>query len=73
MSDPQDKATHEAHLRAADQHDLAAQAHRTAAEHNEKGNDSEESWHAQRALEYSDHAYKLAKKAHNKSGRMEAV
>jgi hypothetical protein len=28
------------------------------------------SWHAQRALEYSDHAYKLARDAHNKSGQM---
>ena len=36
MPDTHDKAVHEAHLRAAEQHDLAAQAHRTAAEHNEK-------------------------------------
>ena len=28
---------HEAHRKAAEQHDLAAKAHRTAAEHNEKG------------------------------------
>ena len=38
-----------------------------------KGDEAAESWHTQRALEYSDHAYKLAKKAHDKSGRMEAV
>jgi len=71
MPNAHDKAARQTHLRAAEQHDLAAQAHRTAAEHNEKGNDAEESWHSQRALEYSDHAWKLAKEAHNKSGRME--
>ena len=61
---------HEAHRKAAEQHELAAQAHRTAAEHNEKGNGVAGSWHTQRALEFSDHAYKLAKEAHNKSGQM---
>jgi hypothetical protein len=73
MPDTEEKAAHEAHRRAAEQHDLAAQAHRTAAEHNEKGNGTEESWHSQRALEYADHAYKLAKEAHNKSGQMETI
>ena len=71
MSDAYDKARHQAHLKAAEQHNLAAQSHRTAAEHNEKGDKAGESWHSQRALEYSDHAYKLAREAHNKSGRME--
>jgi hypothetical protein len=71
MSDKQEKAAHEKHRNAAAQHDLAAQAHRTAAEHNEKGDEAAESWHSQRALEYSDHAYKLAREAHNKSGKME--
>ena len=61
---------HEAHRKAAEQHELAAQAHRTAAEHNEKGDGVAESWHAERALEYSDHAYKLAREAHNKSGKI---
>jgi len=28
---------HEAHRKAAEQHELAAHAHRTTAEHNEKG------------------------------------
>ena len=37
MSDAHDKARHLAHLKAAEQHALAAQFHRTAAEHNEKG------------------------------------
>ena len=61
---------HEEHRKAAELHELAAQAHRTAAEHNEKGDHVAGSWHAARALEYSDHAYKLAKEAHTKSGRM---
>jgi len=61
---------HDAHRKAAEQHELAAQAHRTAAEHNEKGDDAEGSWHSQRALEYSDRAYQLAKEAHTKSGQI---
>jgi hypothetical protein len=58
------------HRLAAEQHELAAQAHRTAAEHNEKGDDEAGRWHAERALEYSNHAYRLAKEAHAKSGRI---
>ena len=60
-----------AHREAAEQHELAAHAHRTAAEHNEKGKDEAGRWHAERALEYSDRAYKLARESHNKSGQME--
>jgi len=30
-------------------------------------------WHSERALEYSDHAYKLAKEVHNKSGQIESL
>ena len=62
-----------AHGEAAEQHELAANAHRTAAEHNEKGDNEAGSWHAERALDYSDHAYRLAKEAHTKSGQMEAL
>jgi len=58
------------HRQAADQHELAAHAHRTAAEHNEKGKNELGNWHLERALEYSDHAYKLAKEAHSKTGQM---
>jgi hypothetical protein len=58
------------HRKAAEQHELAAHAHRTAAEHNEKGKNELGNWHLQRALEYSDHAYKLAKEAHPKSGEI---
>jgi hypothetical protein len=60
----------DAHRKAAEQHELAAKAHRTAAEHNEKGDNETGNWHSQRALEYSDHAYKLAKEAHAKSGQI---
>jgi hypothetical protein len=59
-----------AHQKAAEQHELAAKAHRTASEHNERGDNETGNWHSQRALEYSDHAYKLAKEAHAKSGQI---
>jgi hypothetical protein len=58
------------HKQSADQHELAAHAHRTAAEHNENENDELVNWHLQRATLYSDHAYKLAKDAHSNSGQM---
>jgi hypothetical protein len=61
---------HEAHRRAAELHEQAAQAHRTAAEHNEKGDCPTSVWHSERALEYSDRAYKLAVEARNKSGEI---
>jgi len=64
---------HEAHRQAAEQHELAARAHRTAAEHNEKGEDAEAGWHAERALEYSTNAFRLASEAHSKSGQIEAL
>jgi hypothetical protein len=43
---------HESHLEAAEQHELAARAHRTAAEHNEKGDNPTGDWHLERALEH---------------------
>ena len=61
---------HEEHRNAAEQHALAAKAHRTAAEHNEKGDYTAAVWHSERALEYSNQAYKLAKEAHAKSGEI---
>jgi hypothetical protein len=64
---------HETHRQAARHHELAAQEHRTAAEHNEKGDDTAATWHSERALEYSDHAYRLAREAHNKSGQIESI
>lgn len=64
---------HDTHREAAEQHELAAHAHRTAAEHSEKGDHITAFWHSERALEYSDHAYKLAKEAHNKSGQIVSI
>jgi hypothetical protein len=61
---------HEAHRQAAELHELAARAHRTAAEHNEKGDFTTADFHSQRALEYSDQAYKLAREAYTKSGKI---
>ena len=61
---------HQEHRQAAELHESAARAHRTAAEHNEKGDSTTAIWHAERALEYSDHAYKLAQEAHPKSGEI---
>lgn len=61
------------HENAAGRHELAARAHRTAAEHNEKGDRSLADFHAERAMEFSDHAWKLAQEAHEKSGRMETL
>jgi hypothetical protein len=64
---------HESHRQAAELHEIAAHAHRTAAEHNEKGDYSKAIWHSERALEYSDHACKLAKEAHSKSGQIVSI
>jgi hypothetical protein len=61
---------HDTHRKAAERHELAARVHRTAAEHNEKGDNEAGSWHSERALEFSDHAYKLAQEAHAKSGKI---
>ena len=61
------------HRKAAEFHDLAAQAHRTAAEHNEKGEKEAGNWHLERAREYSSQAFKLAQEAHTKSGQMEGL
>ena len=43
---------HDAHRKAAEQHELAAPAHRTAAEHNENGDSLTGSRHSERALEH---------------------
>ena len=67
-----DEHPNDLHREAAAQHELAAKSHRTASEHNEKGDDDGGRWHAERALEYSNHAYRLAKEAHNKSGQIES-
>ena len=61
---------HDFHRRAAEEHEKAAHAHRTTAEHNEKGDNETGSWHSKRAMEFSDRAYELAKEAHAKSGQI---
>ena len=61
------------HREAAEYHDLAAHAHRTAAEHNEKGDNETGNWHLDRAREYSDQASEIAEQIHPKSGRMGSV
>jgi hypothetical protein len=64
---------HESHRKAAEQHELAAIAHRTAAEHNEKGENPTGNWHALRAHEYASQAYEHAKEAQAKSGQIESL
>lgn len=64
---------HDAHKKTTEQHELVEQAHRTAAEHNEKGDNQTGNWHSERALDYSDQAYKLAKEAHAKSGQIRTL
>jgi len=61
---------HEAHRTAAELHEFAAKEHRTAAEHNEKGDYGAALWHSERALEFSDRAYKVAEETRNKSGEI---
>ena len=61
------------HRQAAEHHDLAGQAHRTAFEHNERGDNEAANWHVDRAHEHSDQAFKIAQDIHRKSGRMESV
>ena len=60
----------ESHRRAAELHALAAKHHRSAAEHNERGDQDATLFHSIRAMEFADHAYKLAKQAHTKSGKI---
>jgi hypothetical protein len=61
------------HREAAKYHGLAAQGHRTASEHNEKGETEAGNWHLDRAREYSDQAFKIAQDIRSKSGRMESL
>jgi hypothetical protein len=68
-----EQTMHQTHREAAEQHELAARSHRTAAEHNEKGDFTAAVWHSERALEYSNRAYALAKEKHNKSGEIESL
>jgi hypothetical protein len=64
---------HETHRQAAELHELAAHSHRTAAEHNEKGDYTAAIWHSERALEFADRAYRLAKESQQRSGQIISV
>lgn len=61
------------HRQAAEHHAEAAKAHRTAAEHNEKGDNPSADWHAVRAIDHADRAFILAKEAHAKSNQIESL
>jgi len=60
------------HRKAAECHGLAVLAHRTAAEHNERGDSETGNWHLDRACDHAEQAFKLAQEIRRKSGRMES-
>lgn len=62
---------HQSRREAAEQHELAARAHREAAAHHEKGDHLTGNWHAQLAFEYSSAAIELAQKADGEAERIE--
>jgi hypothetical protein len=64
---------HDAHKKTAEQHELAEHAHRTAAEHNEKGDNETGEWHSERVLDDSDQAYRLAKETQAKSRQIRTL
>jgi hypothetical protein len=64
---------HDAHKKTTEQHELAENGHRTAAEHNENGDHETGEGHSERALDYSDQGYRLAKEAHAKSGQIRTL
>lgn len=53
----------DSHQKAAEYHDLAAHAHRTAAAHYEKGEHQTGHEHSRQALEHSQRAYEAAQEA----------
>lgn len=64
---------HLLHRDAAKQHELAARAHRTAAEHNEREDNPTDTWYTTRAWDYSEQAFELAREAHYESGQIGAL
>lgn len=60
---------HEEHRRAAELHELAAKAHRTAAEHNERGDHAAAIWHLERALKYADQLTSWRRKRTTSQGK----
>jgi hypothetical protein len=57
----------DAHIRAAEFHDLAAHAHRAAAAHHDKGDHQTGHEFSRQAMEHSSKAYKFSEAAHHKS------
>ncbi len=55
------------HWRAAELHDLAAHAHRSAAAQHDKGDHETGHEHSKKAMEYSMKAYEIAQVAHRES------
>jgi hypothetical protein len=64
---------HDAHKKTTEQHELAERSHRTGAERNDKGDNETGERHSERAFDYSDQAYRLAKEAHAKSGQIRTL
>ena len=60
----------ETHIQAAEHHRLAAEAHRTVAEHSERGDFTKAVAHSEKAQEFSDSAYWLARAATKESGKI---
>ena len=54
----------DSHQKAAEYHDLAAHAHRTAAAHYEKGEHQTGHEHSRQALDHSQRAYEAAQEAY---------
>jgi hypothetical protein len=55
------------HWRAAELHDLAAHAYRTAAVHHDKGEHITGHEHSKQAMEYATRAFQMAQEAHRES------
>ena len=57
----------DSHRKAAELHDLAAHAHRAAAEHNEKQDHLTGHEHSRQALEHSHEAHQMSLRAGDKT------
>jgi len=63
----------DAHRQAAQLHELAARSHRTSVDYLKKGDHVSANWHSERALEYAERAFLLAKQVHIRSGHFASV
>jgi hypothetical protein len=62
----------DSHQRAAELHELAADAHRVAMAHHGKGDHLTGHEYSKRALEHSTKAFELTQEAHRESGKTRA-